>query len=72
MAILPPGVIDNSSKGVFEFSNNVIENIDATSIRYYSGKPSSITSLITIPKYAKRLIYGNKVKKVNGGGDCFV
>ena len=24
VAILPPGVIDNSSKGVFEFSSNVI------------------------------------------------
>ena len=66
VAIIPPGVKDNTSEGVFEFSNNVIENIDVTTIRYYSGRESTTNELIAIPGYARRIIYGNQIKKVKG------
>lgn len=66
VAIIPPGVKDNTSEGVFEFSNNVIENIDVTTIRYYSGRETTTNELIAIPRYARRIIYGNQIKKVKG------
>lgn len=67
VAVLPPGVKDNTSDGVFEFCDNVIESADVSTLRYFSGKQMFTDELIAVPQYAKRVISKNLVKGLKGG-----